>query len=239
MKHSNILLFFAFAFVLSSCGKEPEQATRFSVLGDSFSAYKGYVDPESNETFPYDQLDFTGPEQMWWAQVADSLAWVMDKNNSYSGSLISKFNTGDYYTWYSFIHRMDNLGNPDVIFLFGATNDIYRRVPLGDFVYDGWTEEQLCTFRPAMAYLIDNLKRLYPRAEIYVMVDMELCINDSTIDDVIRQAYIDSMHRIANRYHVNSIDLYEIKKNKWHPNIEGQQHIARQVIEALMADFNV
>ena len=76
-------------------------------------------------------------------------------------------------------------------------------------------------------------------AEIYIMVDMELCIDDHDIDDAEREAYIESMHRIANRYHVRSIDIYGIHKDWWHPNAQGQEDIATQVIEAVLADFNV
>ena len=89
-----------------------------------------------------------------------------------------------------------------------------------------------------MAYLLDNLKRRYPKAKIYVMVDMELCIDDTDIDDATRQAYIESMHRIANHYQVNVIDIYGIQKSWWHPNAQGQATIARQVVEAVLNRIN-
>ena len=74
---------------------------------------------------------------------------------------------------------------------------------------------------------------------MYFLVDMELCINDTTIDPETRQAYLDSMHRIANHYNVSCIDIYDIHKAWWHPDEKGQDDIARQVIEALELDFNV
>ena len=233
----------ALAVMMSACVKPTEQKDlKFSVLGDSFSSLEGTVDPETNDIWHYDNIGVTSPEQMWWHKVSTTMEWPLDKNNSFSGSLIcnfSDFNGGDHYLPNSFINRMDNLGDPDVILVFGGTNDIYKRAPLGDFVYGDWTEEQLCAFRPAMAYLLDNLKTLYPKAEVYFLVDMELCINDTTIDDSIRLAYLDSMHRIASRYHVPCIDIYGIHKAWWHPDEEGQDGIARQVIEALQLDFNV
>jgi hypothetical protein len=126
-----------------------------------------------------------------------------------------------------------------VILVFGGTNDIYKRAPLGDYVYSDWTEEQLCAYRPAMAYLLENLKRQHPNAKVYFLIDMELCINDVEIEDATRQAYIESMHRIASHYNVECIDIYGIHKQYWHPNAQGQDDIARQVLEALALDFNV
>lgn len=229
------------AVLMSACVKTPE-TTRVSILGDSFSALEGYVYPDTNEAYPhYNEIGVTGPEQMWWSKVIDSTGWEMEKNNSFSGSLMCNFDdfeTGNHYGPNSFIRRMDNLGNPHVIFVFGATNDIYHRAPLGDFVYANWTEEQLCSFRPGLAYILETLKHQHPRAKIYLLVDMELCINDVTIEDETRQDYLESMYSIANHYNVNCIEIYGIHKSWWHPNPEGQEDIARQVIEALQLDFN-
>lgn len=240
-----LLPIFALAVMLSACVKpdSPDEPStiRFSVLGDSFSAFEGMVDPSTNDTFPYENIGVTSTD-MWWHKVATEMEWVMDKNNSFSGALVSNFDGfsgGNYYAPNSYLRRMGDLGNPDVIFVFGGTNDIYKGAPLGDFIYSDWPEEQLCNFRPAMAYLFDGLRRLYPHAEIYCLVDMELCISDTSIDDEIRQAYIESMHRIASHYNVQCIDLYAIHKSHWHPDVQGQDDIARQVIEALLVDFNV
>lgn len=244
MKLRYLLLCFLSTILLASCGKDPlpepePQEVRFSVLGDSFSSLEGYVDPNTNDPWPnYSTIGVTGPEMMWWHQVADSTGWVMERNNSFSGSLVCNYDPNNYYGQHSYLRRMNDLGNPDVIFVFGATNDIYNRVPLGDYQYADWTEEQLCTFRPAMAYMLDNLKQLYPKARIYVMVDMELCINDSSIDDEVRQAYIESMHQVSNHYNVNTIDIYGIHKSWWHPDAKGQRDISRQVIAAVMAEIN-
>ena len=239
-----LLPILALAVLLSACVDPIDpSATRFSVLGNSFSALEGTVDPETNDVWSsYSLVGVTSSEQMWWHKVSTRMRWNLEKNNSFSGSLVCNFKDfdgGDHYAPNSYIRRMDNLGNPDVILIFGGTNDIYKRAPLGDYVYSNWTEEQLCSYRPAMAYILDYLKRHHPNAKIYFLVDMELCINDVTIDDATRQAYLDSMHRIASHYNVECIDIYGIHKAYWHPDVEGQNDIARQVIEALELDFNV
>ena len=228
------------ATMLGSCGKDEPQETYFSILGDSYSAFEGSVYPESNDIWyslpPNNLIDVTSVEEMWWHKVATEMGWVLDKNNSFSGSLICNFygyNAGPYYGPHSFIRRMDNLGDPDVIFIFGGTNDVWNGAYHGDFVYSGWTEGELEQYRPALAYLFDNLKRLYPKAKLYFMVDMGLT------DSVGGQEFVESVHFIARHYGVDCIDLNDIHKSWAHPNAEGQDNIARQVVKALRIDFNV
>ena len=235
----------ALTAVLTACVKpeEPKKIS-FSILGDSYSTYVGYVDPETNDVYPYDTLSLCGVEQMWWHILASQKEWLMEKNNSFSGALVCNEDYVNNYGTYSFIRRMDNLGHPDVIFVFGATNDACAHngdhvpiVPLGDYVFSDWTEVQLCTFRPALAHLFDYLKRNQPQATLYFLLDMDL--GSGGIEDDRRDAFIESIHRITSHYNVNCIDLYGIHKSHWHPNARGHEDIARQVIEALEIDFNV
>ena len=237
---------FALAIMMSACVK-PTEPIRFSILGDSYSAFEGYVDPETNDVYPYEDIDVTSAEQMWWYKVADSTGWLLDRNNSFSGSLICNFEdylSGNYYASHSFIRRMDNLGRPDVIFIFGGNNDACANngdnipvVPLGYDIFSDWTDEQLCTFRPALAYLFDGLRQMYPHAELYFLVDLNL--GSDGIDWDRRDAFIGAIHRVASHYNVKCIDLEAIHKSQWHPNAEGQGDIARQVMEALRVDFNI
>lgn len=238
MKRFSLILGLGLAVLMSSCVKTPEEPLHlnFSVLGDSFSTFEGYVDPDDNDVWNYyDHIGVTDVEQMWWFKVASQMEWVLDKNNSFSGSLICNFrdyNGGTYYSPHSFIRRMDNLGDPDVIFVFGGANDIRNGAYFGEYVYSDWTESQLEQYRPALAYLFDNLERLYPRAKIYFLVDMDLSTTDM-------QMFVESVHTIARHYGIECIDLYDIQMDWAHPNAEGQDDIARQVIEVLRADFNV
>ena len=239
MSMKKLTLLLVVAVLMSACTKTKEP-TRFSILGDSYSAIDGYVDPETNDPWPhYSEIGVTGVEQMWWKQVADSTQWVLDKNNSFSGALIcnyADFEGGDYYAPNSFIRRMNNLGNPDVIFILGATNDVWQDAPFGDYVYSNWTEEQLCSYRPALAYLLDNVKRRHPKAKIYFLLETSPC--PGGITEETRLNLVESTHVITNHYDIECIDL-DIHKVWWHPDAEGQQDIARQVLEVLMPDINV
>lgn len=237
----------ALAIMMSACVKPQPKTPCFSILGDSYSSYEGYVYPETNDVYPYDAIGMTSVEQMWWHKVAAETGWNVEQNNSFSGALVCNFDdfsSGSYYAPYSFLRRMNDLGQPDVIFVFGATNDACAHdegnepvVPLGDYVYSDWTEEQLCAFRPALSYLFDNLRQKYPQAKLYFLLDMNL--GSGGVTEERRAAFIESIHHISSHYNVTCIDLMGIQKSQWHPNAQGQETIARQVIEALQIDFNV
>lgn len=238
MKKSTLALV-ALAILMSACTKpnDPKEI-RFSILGDSFSAFKGYVYPDSNDAWysppPHNNINVTQVEQMWWHKVATEMGWMLDKNNSFSGSLICNFwgyNAGPYYSPHSFIRRMDNLGDPDVIFVFGGTNDVWNGAYYGDFVYSDWTEGQLEQYRPALAYLFENLKQLYPKAIVYFMIDTSLADFDHT-----GQLFVESAHTIARHYGIDCIDLHDIHKDWAHPNAEGQNEIAEQVLDYLESE---
>ena len=235
-----LLLILASALVMSACTQDEPVVKRFSILGDSYSAYDGYVDPETNDPWPnYAEIGVNVVEQMWWHQVATQMGWTVEKNNSFSGALICNydgFDGGDYYARHSFLRRMNNLGNPDVVFILGGTNDVYRNAPFGDYVYADWTEDQLRSFRPALAYMFHELRSLYPNARLYFLLETNPSLGDIT--EEMRQNLIESSHRISNHYNVECIDL-DIHKDWGHPDAQGQDDIARQVMEVLGIDFNV
>ena len=245
MKRLFLILTMAMTVMMSSCVK-PEDPTvepteiHFSVLGDSYSTFEGYVDPETNDVWiHYSDIGVTNVEQMWWFKVANEMGWLLEKNNSFSGSLISNyadFDAGNYYAPHSFLRRMEDLGNPDVIFILGGTNDVWQSAPFGDYVYSDWTEEQLCSYRPALAYLLDNVKRHHPQAKLYFLLETDPC--PGGITEETRLNLIESTHVIMSHYGVDCIDL-DIHKDWWHPDENGQKNIADQVLEVLTADFNV
>lgn len=225
MKKYAFILLLSIGALLVSCHK-PDEPIRFSILGDSYSTFQGYVDPDSNDVWGYyENIHVTDVRQMWWWQLADSTGWQVEKNNSFSGSLICNMDYANYYGQHSFLRRMNDLGNPDVIFIFGGTNDVWDEAPLGEYVFSDWTEEQLCTFRPALACLFSTLKVCYPKVQLYFMLDLSL-------DD----GFVASVHRIAQVYDVVCIDLYYVEKDWNHPSIAGQTIIAQEVMDALVFD---
>ena len=157
-----------------------------SILGDSYSTFEGYLQPDTN---------------------------------SFSGATICNtgYNQADYSDR-SFITRMDKLGCPDIIFIFGATNDCWAGSPLGDYKYEGWTKEDLYTFRPAMAYLLDHMIDRYPNVEIYFLLNSGL-----------KEEFNESVRAICNHYNIDCIELHDIDKKSGHPSIKGMEQISEQI----------
>lgn len=128
-----------------------------SILGDSYSTFEGYLQPDTNSiwyyTIPRHKTDVVSVRQTWWHQFIKENDYRLCVNNSFSGATIC--NTGYRQADYSdrsFITRMDELGCPDVIFIFGATNDCWAGAPLGEYKYGGWTKEDL--YRSVPLWLI-------------------------------------------------------------------------------------
>lgn len=195
-----------------------------SILGDSYSTFEGYVVPDTNAVWYLDAQtrkdnDVTAVEQTWWHQLLKKNGWKLCTNNSFSGSTISSSGyRGDDYSDRSFVTRAPNLGNPDLIFIFGGTNDSWVPSPIGEYKYAGWTTDDLKAVRPSLARLLDYMTKRYMGVEIYFILNSELS------DEVNA-----SVREICSRYSVPVIELHDIEKKAGHPSIEGMKAIAQQV----------
>ncbi|MDE6143662.1 MAG: SGNH/GDSL hydrolase family protein, partial [Muribaculaceae bacterium] len=148
-----------------------------SVLGDSYSTFEGFVEPATNELWYYarpkqKQTDVNDVKQTWWHLFIKENGYRLEKNNSYSGSTVSTTGyQGNDYTARSFITRMDNLGSPDMIIIFGATNDSWAGSPLGEFDWSGSSQGDFKSFRPALCYMLSHLKDRHPNTEIIYLIN--------------------------------------------------------------------
>ena len=118
----------------------------------------------------------------------------------------------------SFVTRMNNLGCPDLIFIFGATNDSWAGAPIGEYQYENWTKKDLYSFRPAMAYMLEHMQYRYPNVEIYFLLNCDL-----------KPEINESVKTICAHYHVPCIELKGIDKQGGHPSIKGMQQINEQI----------
>ena len=196
-----------------------------SVLGDSYSTFAGYVEPAQNKAwYPRPkQNDCVAVEQTWWHLLASEMGWRICQNNSYSGATVC--NTGydkNDYTDRSYTTRMTNLGSPDIIFIFGGTNDSWANSPMGNFKYADWTPADLYQYRPAMAYLLDYMQKRYLNVKLYVILNNELSesLTNSTVE-------------ICQHYNVPCIQLHDIHKQQGHPSKKGMRQIADQIKEKI------
>ena len=205
-------------------GTVTAQIPSVSILGDSYSTYEDFVTPATNELWYYAQngegkTDVKDVSQTWWHQVIKENGWRMCLNNSYSGATISYTGyDGNDYSARSFNTRMNDLGSPDIIFVFGATNDSWAGAPVGEYKYEGWQYGDFYTYRPAMAYMLDWLKNHHPNVDIYVIINNDL-----------RADITESTKTICDHYGITYIQLKDIDKISGHPSVKGMKAIAEQV----------
>ena len=184
--------------------------------------------PTTNELWYYaknpdGKTDVTNVRQTWWYQVLKENGWRLCVNNSYSGATISYTGySGNDYSKRSFLTRMTNLGCPDIIFIFGATNDSWAGSPIGEYQYENLTKSNLWSFRPAMALMLDWMTKRYVGTEIYFL-----------LNDGLKPEINESVKTICQHYGVKCIELNGIDKLSGHPSVKGMSQIADQIVEAL------
>ena len=192
---------------------------KVSILGDSYSTFEGCI-PEGNE--PWYGKDFgndiTEPSQTWWSQLIEDNGLVLELNNSWSGATICNTGyRGEDYTHRSFLTRADQLGqNPDLIFIFGGTNDAWAGSPLGEF--DG---TDMYTVRPAVPAMLKKVKSAYPDALVVFIINTELA---EEVEDAIVKA--------CDSESVQYVKLKDIDKQYGHPSVNGMKQISSQVWKA-------
>ena len=217
MKKVFLLILLA-AIAFTACS----QPKKVSILGDSYSTYEGF-NPEGYAPFyPNDRNDVTSPDQTWWSLYINAKGYELDQNNSWGGTTICStgyFGRVNYES--SFMGRVDMLGDPDIIFLFGGTNDAWSRAPIGEYQWSDWTQEDCKAFRPALAYLLDTLQKKYPKAKIVSILNSEL-----------QEEVNESMREVCKHYNVQLVELHDIEKQNGHPSIAGMQSICDQLLEA-------
>lgn len=196
---------------------------KVSILGDSYSTFAG-KNPEGYAPFyPNDKNDVVDASQTWWSLYIQAKGYQMEQNNSWGGTTICNTGYGGMdATKMSFLSRVEMLGNPDIIFLFGGTNDAWANSPVGEYKYADWTAEDLKAYRPALAKLLDQLKSIYPEAKVYAILNSEL-----------RDAINESTREVCSHYEVQLIELHDIEKQNGHPSIKGMQAINEQLQEAI------
>jgi len=218
-------LFFALLFITAVSASAQRRSV--SILGDSYSTYEGFI-PFGNEVWyerkiRKEKTDVKSVEQTWWWQYIKRNGYKLCKNDSWSGATISYTGyAGNDYSRRSFITRMGNLGCPDLIFIFGGTNDSWAGSPIGEYKYDDFNYGDFYNFRPAMAYMLQQMQWHYPNVEIVVL-----------INDGLKESITTSMKTICDHYNIRYIELQNIDKMSGHPSVKGMQQICEQIESAL------
>lgn len=235
MKRSGII--FLLLAVCLPLAAQSADSLRVSILGDSYSTFEGWMQPAWNAVWYFPESnklskknnDVKYVEQTWWHQVAREMGYILEKNNSFSGSTIcytgykDKIGRHRNYSDRSFIGRAADLGHPNIILVCGGTNDSWCGAQVGDYKWRRWTNEDLHCFRPAMAKMCSELKTLYPNARVIFILNSEL-----------RGDIVESVHKICRYYKIECVDLHDIDKQSGHPSVAGMRAFASQVEAQLL-----
>lgn len=225
MRH---IFLFALMTLIAATSCAQDEIRTVAVLGDSYSTFDGYI-PEGNAawyfTHPQGENDVVRVEDTWWHRFCAAGSYELVLNESWSGSTIC--NTGydsvPCPTW-SFIARMKNVAggadDPDLILVFGGTNDSWANSPIGELKFSDWTEEDLMNYLPACCYMLDYLTKEAPDSKI-------VCIINSELKPEITQGQIAA----CAHYGAHSLLLKDIEKIWGHPSVKGMAAICGQLTE--------
>lgn len=199
------------------------------ILGDSYSTFEGYV-PEGfaiwYDSNPKSENDVTEVEQTWWYRLCRKEGLKLLGNNSYSGSTVCNTGyDGADYSDRSFITRMpQTLGysaeRPDIILIFGGTNDSWSDAPLGSLKFADWTEEDLKQALPAYCYMLNYYKMYAPKSRVI-----------NIVNDGLKPEITEGIVKAAEHYGMEYVRLEGIDKGWGHPSVKGM----RQICDALAA----
>ena len=199
------------------------QTKKVSILGDSYSTYKGIIPSNYSTFYPDANNDVSSVDHTGRRLYKKAKGYQLEKNDSWGGTTICGTGYGRMDSSRSnFISRVDSLGNPDIIFVFGGTNDAWANSPVGEYQYSDWTKDDCKNFRPALACLLDMLQKRYPKASIYSILNSEL-----------REPINESFREICKHYNVQLIELHDIEKQNGHPSVSGMKSICDQLLEAI------
>ena len=213
--------------MLIAMGANAQCKKSVTIFGDSYSTFENYLSCDTNAVWYFQgkqkKTDVTDVEQTWWHLLLKEKGWKLECNNSFSGSTIcyTGYRKEDYQNR-SFHNRLRYLGSPDIILVFGATNDCWAKSPIGDYKYSDWTKKDLYSFRPAMAAMCDGLKKRYPNVDIYFIMNCDLTETITT-----------SCRTICNHYGIPMIELHDVDKINGHPSIKGMKAIADAILEKI------
>ena len=224
----------------------------FEIFGDSWSAFDtsivnsewafyGETGSVNDPVHGY-ETDIQSNSDMWYSVLEERTGWELVRNDSASGACMS-------YSYYgggkddphgnSYITRMRdrfegsgaNLPDPDVIFVFGGTNDYGASAPLGEAMYSGWTESDLNNVFPATCYILDYLKQQTPNTKVIFILN-----NFNSNDSQYGYDMIAGIKEICNYYDVDCISWCQVNtidKIDSHPSVTGMTQIADQIINDL------
>lgn len=206
------------------------QRASFSILGDSYSTFAGYI-PEENACYyprPESVDDVLEVQQTWWHILSERHGMRLLLNNSYSGATVctqvrdTQPKAASYTERAKMPFGLPDGEQPDYIFVFGGTNDSWLNRSIGCIQFENWTEKDLENVLPAYCFVLDALTHSYPNTKIVSVINNELH------EDIIEGFVLAGKH-----YDTITVQLHNIDKQNGHPSALGMQKIALQIGEAI------
>lgn len=222
MKNTTILT--AIALLAASCGVQRQTV---AILGDSYSTFEGYV-PDGYAIWydhnPKEENDVCDVSQTWWYGLFDGTRYTLLSNNSYSGATVCNTGyDGADYSDRSFINRVPLLLSdpdkiPDILLIFGGTNDSWADSPIGELQYEAWEEKDLYSALPAYCYMLSYIHTNAPRTRVINIINSEL-----------KPEITDGIKAAAEHFGMEYLQLEDIEKGWGHPTIRGMKQIQASV----------
>lgn len=226
MKHFKIILAVLLSFVFADCYAQSNEVKTFAILGDSYSTFEGYI-PEGNacwySTTPHGENDVTSVEQTWWHLFAKENGYELLLNDSYSGSTICNTGyDGADYSDRAFTKRMFNVtaGNPDLIIIFGGTNDSWANAPIGEHKFNDWTSNDMYSCLPSCCFMLEYFTAAAKESQIVFLINSEL-----------KEEITEGIAEACRHYGVQCLLLKDIDKIWGHPSIKGMAQISEQLTD--------
>ena len=197
---------------------------KISILGDSYSTYKGYNRDGYDIWYPNEQQGVMSVEDTWWKKLCDEKNLELIDNNSYSGSTICNIGyDGADSSNSSFITRITREMSPestesDYLIIFGGTNDFWAGSPVGQIKYQDFNEDDFKQFAPAFCILMSYVTKKYANSEVYVV-----------INDILPDYMVKIMEEVCEHYGHTIIRLEDVNKINGHPTVAGMTTIAEEI----------
>ncbi len=238
---------------------------RISILGDSISTFGTPSATNENGTYCYsyyptatcrysedgiDSIEFD-VQDTWWLRLITRFGAVLGINESWRGTKVAGTGTSAFNNQTRINHLGEN-GTPDLILVYGGTNDAGGGVTIGTFIggdysdYD--TAEEIAalpvsTFADAYKAMLIRLMFTYPSAEI-VCILPTFTTSYYTIQNL--DNYVEVIKEACDFFGIKWIDtrvsgITIFNKSSYlvdgiHPNANGMKLLSDKIYKHLIFD---
>ena len=230
----------------------PLAGLKVSFIGDSISAYEGYVPSGYKIYYPKGNVDSIN--KIWWHQVLVNTGLTLGVNASYSGSSVQIDGNGPAGCEDARISAVGANGTPDIIVIFLGANDgeVENLAEVGEindvidlpFTSSSADSYDTNSFVSAYQAMLTKLMVAYPNAKIACCSMLWNADSEYTTSDDLHRGS-QKIAELCDLYGCHFIDLrkcginpanmrtYFMDNTLCHPNVAGHTLIANYVSKQL------